>query len=123
MALWRATHPDSHVTVTELAHDIKVATKFLGVDMNTQRLVGSVDRPPHVFETLVFTDYGEAMGYWRRYANWAGAEIGHNKTVEAVKTRLGGAATDAGRGSQRCMARGAPGVRSQRWARAGRPLG
>jgi hypothetical protein len=56
-----------------------VSTVFIGMDY------GYGERPPQIFETMVFY-FGESSDhYCDRYATWQEAEEGHKKAVKWVK--------------------------------------
>lgn len=69
---------DRRVKLTEQG-DVVVSTVFLGLDHG---YLGSDDRLPVVFETMVFAaDHGDDM---ERYCTWDEAEAGHARWVAKV---------------------------------------
>lgn len=67
---------------------VKVSTVFLGMDHNW-----SGKGPPVVFETMIFTQDGDAVGGFndndmQRYCTWSEAEVGHMEWVEQLQHAL-----------------------------------
>jgi len=62
------------------ATKVRVSTVFLGIDYNFTGL------SPLWFETMVFADYSGNDLFCRRYSTWEEAEIGHARTVMAVRS-------------------------------------
>jgi len=74
---------DRRVARTEVAPDVVVSTVFIGLDMGSPPDSGG---EPVVFETRVFTDYGELDG--ERYGTWDQAIAGHEDVVRRLRERL-----------------------------------
>lgn len=74
---------DRRVARTEVAPDIIISTVFIGLDMGSPPDSGG---EPVVFETRVFTDYGEPDG--DRYRTWDQAIAGHEDVVWRMRERL-----------------------------------
>jgi hypothetical protein len=79
-----------HVAKTDLPDGHWVSTVFLGLDHNHARTVGipGADPRPILWETMVFSDYGEVQGFTRRYCSAKDAAEGHLQTVERVQAWL-----------------------------------
>lgn len=76
-ATWFET-ADRTVARTEISPEVRVSTVFLGLDHSFGHGL------PMLFETMVFG--GEHDQYQERYMTWEGAERGHQKAVEMIKT-------------------------------------
>ena len=74
---------DRRVARTEVAPDIVVSTVFVGLGVGWSPDSGD---EPVVFETRVFTDYGELDG--DRYTTWDQAIAGHEDVVRRMRERL-----------------------------------
>lgn len=66
-----------------------VSTVFLGIDHNW------AGGPPHIFETMVFSDWPWLDKWTERWSTWDQAEHGHELIVEAVE-RFSAELRDAG---------------------------
>ena len=79
---WFANHKNRRVALTEVG-DLEVSTVFLGINHR----FGNNDRPPLVFETMVFKGGSEYGDYTNRYSSWDDAEAGHKATVRKLEKR------------------------------------
>jgi hypothetical protein len=77
---------DSRVVAqTDITEDIYVSTVWLGLDFRLQ-LFGHVDRPPLIYETMVFG--GELDRTGERYPNRVAALAGHDRWVAMTREVL-----------------------------------
>lgn len=80
-SMWYKNHePECVVGKTHL-NGIEISTVFLGFDQS----LGNSTKPD-LFETMIFG--GEHDGFKKRYATWIGAEAGHKKAEELVRTKI-----------------------------------
>lgn len=78
----------------------RVSTVFLGLDHDFRAMFGSSERPPLIFETMVFDDSHEESSPWfsrkfhpsfnfqRRYRSWDEATAGHAYAVKIAGRML-----------------------------------
>jgi len=72
--------PERVIAQTIVAPGTAVSTVFIGIDHPLGR------RPPRLFETMLFNDYGGFSQ--RRYNTWGEAEAGHLEVVAETLARL-----------------------------------
>jgi hypothetical protein len=80
---WKeAMGADCRVAFDEV-EGVEISTVFIGLNF-------SYEKPPQLFETMVFSGGVAVAGNWgyHRYATWDDAVEGHNKTVARVMTKL-----------------------------------
>lgn len=72
---------DNSIIVQNTLDDIRVSTVFLGVDRNM-----SVQGPPLLFETMVFSNSEKYSHIQRRYSSFDEAVTGHNQIWFAIQS-------------------------------------
>lgn len=78
---WRQSSDKWRVALTSLPGGIEISTVFLTLNHEFR-----IDKPPILFETMVFG--GEYDEYTQRYRTYVGAEAGHKQVVEMVSKSL-----------------------------------
>jgi len=86
-AEWFEKSDSDRIVKQENVGDLWVSTLFLGIDLGHSRLSGP-GYTPQLFETMVFREGKALFDYTKRYATWAAAEHGHQKTVEECLNNL-----------------------------------
>lgn len=77
---WAKGYQKNRIVKQEKINDVFISTVFLGLDHSWG------GGPPILFETIIFE--GEHDQYQDRYCTWEEAEIGHEKAVNLVRTKL-----------------------------------
>jgi hypothetical protein len=81
-AKWFENFTNRTVAYTEITSECYVSTVFVGINLSFV-----VDRPPLVFETMIFG--GPLNQYQWRYASYDDAQTGHAAAVRKAREAIG----------------------------------